>query len=145
MPISVKDSGTIRTPTAIWVKKDGDLKRIKKVQVKDGGSWRDSFRSVWSYTFTSNQNQVDLDNLAGIDKFMDVEITINSGVYIYSDNTGVPAFKTGQGYGGTLTIINNGYIYGCGGTGGSGGSPGGGGGTGGTGGTALYVECKLRQ
>ena len=134
MPISVKDSGSIRTPTAIWVKKDGDWKRIKRVKVKSGGSWRDSYRSTWYYTFTSNQNQVDLDNLSGIDKFMDVEITINSGVYIYSNSTSVPAFKTGSGYGGTLKIINNGFIFGCGGSGGGGGAPnsgaGGGGGTG---------------
>ena len=72
MPISVKDSGTIRTPTSIWVKKDGTWQRIKSIKAKDGGSWRDAFNSTWSYTFSSNANQVDLDTLSGIDKFMDV-------------------------------------------------------------------------
>jgi len=47
-------------------------------------------------------------------------VTINAGVYVYSDNTATPAFDTGSTFpvGSTLTIINNGYIMGKGGAGG---------------------------
>jgi hypothetical protein len=48
-------------------------------------------------------------------------ITINSGVYIWSDNTAVAALTTGVFPRG-LTIINNGYIMGKGGDGGLGNS-----------------------
>lgn len=44
-------------------------------------------------------------------------ITINSGVYIWSDNTAVAGLTTGSFPGG-LTIINNGFIIGKGGRGG---------------------------
>jgi hypothetical protein len=39
-------------------------------------------------------------------------ITINSGVYVWSDTTATAAFDTGVLSGGTITIINNGYIIG---------------------------------
>jgi len=44
-------------------------------------------------------------------------ITINSGVYVWSDTTATAAFDTGVLSGGTITIINNGYIIGMGGNG----------------------------
>jgi hypothetical protein len=46
-----------------------------------------------------------------------VTITINSGVYVWSDTTATAAFDTGVLLGGTITIINNGYIIGMGGNG----------------------------
>jgi hypothetical protein len=46
-------------------------------------------------------------------------ITINSGVYVWSDSTASPAFTSGTlPTGSTITIINNGYIMGKGGLGG---------------------------
>ena len=73
-------------------------------------------------------------------------ITVSSGVYVYSNSTGTPAFSAGSGYpvGSTLTLVNYGGIVGAGGAGGQGGyqavvnsvstlyngSPGGAGGTG---------------
>ena len=45
-------------------------------------------------------------------------ITINSGVYVWSDNISVPAFNTGYiAPGSTISIVNNGYIIGRGGNG----------------------------
>jgi len=43
--------------------------------------------------------------------------TINAGVYIWSDSTSIAALVTGGPFPGGLTIINNGYIMGKGGTG----------------------------
>ena len=52
---------------------------------------------------------------------VDVIITINSGVYVYSTDTATPAFSTGSiPVGSTIKIINNGYIMGMGGAGGTG-------------------------
>lgn len=45
------------------------------------------------------------------------EVTINSGVYIWSDNTSVAALDMGGSYPKGLTIINNGFIIGRGGNG----------------------------
>ena len=58
----------------------------------------------------------------GWDEVTPVEaiITVNSGVYVWSDNISVPAFNTGYiAPGSTISIINNGYIIGRGGDGGN--------------------------
>jgi hypothetical protein len=72
-------------------------------------------------------------------------VTINSGVYVYSNSTGTAAFDTGTLSGGFIYITNNGYIVGKGGTGGTG-APGGGGnrGTvGAAGGLAFLAQASL--
>lgn len=52
----------------------------------------------------------------------DLTITINAGVIITSTNTATPALTiTGATVGDTITIVNNGYIFGMGGAGGRGG------------------------
>jgi len=48
-------------------------------------------------------------------------ITINSGIYVYSNNTSIAGFTIGTlPAGSTVSIINNGYIMGKGGNGGAG-------------------------
>lgn len=52
-----------------------------------------------------------------------IQVTINSNVYVWSDDTTKAAFDTGAITGsGTITITNNGYIIGMGGNGGQGNS-----------------------
>lgn len=46
-------------------------------------------------------------------------VTINSGIYVWSDTTATAAFDTGALSGGAITIINNGNIMGKGGAGGN--------------------------
>lgn len=70
-------------------------------------------------TITANQQEMNLATWAaanGWNGSSAATITINSGVYIWSDNTSVAALTTGSFPGG-LTIINNGYIIGKGGKG----------------------------
>ena len=52
----------------------------------------------------------------------DVVLTINNGIKIGSSATTTYALDTGIGWvsGDTITIVNNGYIVGCGGSGGAG-------------------------
>ena len=163
MAIKVRNSsGSWDTVDEARVHNGTSFDRTKRVLEHNGSSFVEQHRSDWSYTFTTTNGiddgpthkQVNLETLTGIDKFYDVTITIDSGVTIYSDDTTIPAFKTGGSegdeYGGTLTIINNGSIYGAGGTGGDGGAVAPtcndalcGGGDGEDGGTALYLETNI--
>jgi hypothetical protein len=74
-----------------------------------------------SYTFSSNTANASL-NLNAISGYSagqsDITVTINSGIYLYSTSTGNAGLTlTGSTSGDTLTIVNNGYIMGMGGTG----------------------------
>jgi hypothetical protein len=78
----------------------------------------------FSASITTNQQEMNLATWAssnGWNGSSAATITINSGVYIWSDNTATPALTTGSFPGG-LTLINNGYIMGKGGRGGGWGS-----------------------
>jgi hypothetical protein len=144
MALEVNHSGTWKTPTKVEVKDGGAWKEVLTGSIKDGGSWKEFYQRKFTYTVSSNVNKLDLDTVLSADnKLGDVDVIINSGVYVYSDNTSIPALLTGSGVAGVLTIINNGYIYGAGGAGGTGGSPGSGGSSGASGGTALKLEKNI--
>lgn len=73
-------------------------------------------------TISTNQQELNLATWAlanGWDGSAYAEITVGSGVYVWSDNTATPALATGSFPAG-LKIINNGYIMGRGGNGGGG-------------------------
>lgn len=75
---------------------------------------------LFTNTITANQQELNLYNYLiaqGWNGSDEVEVTINSGVYIWSDNTAVAALNTGGAYPKGLTIINNGFIMGKGGNG----------------------------
>ena len=55
----------------------------------------------------------------GWDRVTPITYVINSGVYVWSDNTALPALDTGGPFPAGLTLINNGYIIGKGGDGGT--------------------------
>jgi hypothetical protein len=77
------------------------------------------------YTFATSASNVNLRSLldaAGYNGVGAARVIINSGVYIWSSSTSVPALSTGS-FPSTLTIINNGFIMGCGGDGGTLGLP----------------------
>jgi hypothetical protein len=81
-----------------------------------------STRVSIGYTFSSSAANASL-NLSAIGGYSagqsDITITINSGVYLYATSTGNPGLNlTGGTTGDTLTIVNNGFIIGQGGTGG---------------------------
>ena len=72
---------------------------------------------------TSNQLNANLRTLAlaaGWDGISAATVTINAGVYIWSNNTGIPALTIDGSWPGGVTLINNGYIIGMGGAGGTG-------------------------
>ena len=119
MSIKIKDSGSFKEPIKISVKDGGSWKEVLTGSVKDGGSWKEFYQRKFTYTVSSDVNKLDLDTVLTSDnKLGDVDVIINSGVYVYSDATGTPALLTGSGVAGVLTIINNGYIIGAGGAGG---------------------------
>lgn len=99
----------------------------------------------FAFTISSNQIQANLRSLAisaGWNQSSALRATINSGVFIYSDSTGVPALTINGSFPGGVTLVNNGTIVGRGGGGGNGASGFSGGGGGG-GGLALSVSSAV--
>jgi hypothetical protein len=101
-------------------------------------------------TISTNQTNLNLRTLAvssGWDQSTKVKATINSGVYISSNSTGTPALTVSGSFPGGVELVNNGFIYGMGGTGANGGASdaygGQNGGSGGAGGLALSVSSAI--
>lgn len=79
--------------------------------------------SVFNGTITTNQKELNLRAWAlanGWNGVVAATITINSGVYIWSDNTGVAGLTIDGSWPDGLTLVNNGFIIGKGGQGGEG-------------------------
>jgi hypothetical protein len=75
----------------------------------------------FSHTITANQLHLNLRSYllgVGWDGSSRVEVTVASGVYIWSDNTSIPALDMGGAFPGGLTLVNRGFIMGKGGDGG---------------------------
>ena len=84
---------------------------------------------VFNDTITVNTTNYDIRAAAIADGWdgvlpLSANVVINSGVYVYSSSTGTPALSSNISgtfpVGTTLTIVNNGYIWGAGGNGGQG-------------------------
>lgn len=79
-----------------------------------------SNRVSLSYTFSANTANASL-NLSALSGYLsgksDITVTINSGVYLYATSTANPGLNiTGGTTGDTLTVVNNGFILGMGGS-----------------------------
>lgn len=80
-----------------------------------------SNRVALNYTFSANTANASL-NLSSLSGYIagksDITVTINSGIYLYATSTANAGLTlTGGTTGDTLTIVNNGYIMGMGGSG----------------------------
>jgi hypothetical protein len=78
------------------------------------------------YSTNTQQATVNPTSLPGyIAGLTDITITVNSGVYVWSDSTSIPALTINGGLsaGDTIRLINNGFIMGKGGNGGNGAGP----------------------
>lgn len=99
-----------------------------------------------TFTISSDTQNVNLYVLAGSPSTAGTyTITINSGVTVSSANSATPSVSTGVWpTGSTVTLVNNGNIYGKGGDGGNGGTYGGAAPVaGGAGGTALSLGYSI--
>jgi hypothetical protein len=75
----------------------------------------------FSFSITSNQDRANLRSLAvaaGWNGTSAVVATLNAGVYIYSTVVGTAGLTINGSWPGGVTLINNGFIMGMGGTGG---------------------------
>lgn len=75
----------------------------------------------FTHTITSHQQELDLHTYLqaqGWDGMSKVEVTVAAGIYIWSDNTTIPALDMGGAFPGGLTLVNRGFIMGKGGDGG---------------------------
>jgi hypothetical protein len=75
------------------------------------------------YSTDTQQATVNPTSLPGyVAGLSDITITVNSGIYVWSDSTSIPALTINGGLssGDTIKLINNGFIMGKGGNGGNG-------------------------
>jgi hypothetical protein len=98
------------------------LAGVPSGQISLSNFYGKSNRVALSVTYSSSTANASL-NLSGIGGYIaggsDITVTINGGVYLYATSTGNPGLNiTGGTTGDTLTIVNNGFIMGQGGTGG---------------------------
>ncbi len=124
-------SGTIVMPTNFWGKSNAYV-----VNVTISSDTADY--NMKNAAISAGWNQTDVLNMT---------VTINSGIYVYSSSTSTAALVTGSTFptGTVLNIVNNGLIVGKGGNGGNGGAPITGNGTAGSsGGPALTASAALR-
>jgi hypothetical protein len=97
--------------------------------------------NIFSFNIASTQSDVNLRTLAiaaGWNGTTAVQATINGGVILSGSNTSSPGLVVDGSWPGGVTLINNGYINGMGGSGGAQDSAGGA-----TGGVALAVSVAL--
>jgi hypothetical protein len=133
-------------PGAMGIYSGGSWKRITGFGIFSASQWY-RIRRIWIWDNTNllwnriswfprvvniiiNTNQVDFDlynvietQLGGsIDKPLDINLTVNSGVYLYSTTTSHGALYASSTFpAGTIcNLTNAGYIYGCNGDGGNG-------------------------
>lgn len=95
-------------------------------------------------SITSNQTNLDLRSWLisqGWNESSNVEVTINSGVWLSSDSTSIAGLRVSGSFPNGLKITNNGYIVGMGGAGGAGTAYTGS--AGGAGGAGLFTSVAL--
>jgi len=106
-----------------------NVRTLAGVSTTPGTTWSMSSlygrsnRVAISYTFTASTANASL-NVAAISGYVagisDITVTVNTSVYLYSTGTGTPGLTLSGGTtGDTLTLVNNGFIMGMGGTGGN--------------------------
>ena len=89
------------------------------ISMSDG--WGKSNRAVISYTFSGHTADASL-NVSAIGGYVagksDITVYVNSGIYLWASSTGSYGLNLSGGTtGDTITLVNNGYIMGCGGVG----------------------------
>ena len=117
------------------------------ISLSDGYGKSSSFvKTLTIAANTQNYNIRSAAIAAGWDEVTPANVTvvINAGVYVGASSTANFGITTGSfPAGSVITIVNNGYIVGCGGAGGQGGSKYGSGGSGGSGGSAISMNYPV--
>lgn len=109
--------------------------------------WGKANRVPLNYVFSANATQttITMSSIVGYNAGKsDLTITVNPNVIVSSTSTAAPAIAiTGAAAGDTITLVNNGYIFGMGGAGGTGGgyNTGGPGTVGAAGGPAITLTA----
>lgn len=117
----VKVSGTWKGVNKLHTRVSGVWKEITVAYRRVSSVYKEVHKSAIILTATSNTNQYNLYSSAGSPAdAVNVELTINSGVYLYSQSTGTAGLDiTGFTAGSTILVTNNGNIVGEGGNGGA--------------------------
>lgn len=120
MTLQVNVAGVWKQQSKSYVNVGGVWKEIKQEWVNVGGVWKQLYVSTIPLVISANTANYSVFVAAGSPtSAVDVQLTINAGVYVYSTSTANAAIELGAlPAGSTVTIINNGYIMGMGGAGG---------------------------
>ncbi len=127
-PVSAAHEIGLGLTTAISMDQT-NVRVLAGVSTTSGVSWSMSslygktYRSVISHTFAATTLQASL-NVTSIAGYVagksDITITVNAGVYLYSNDAATPGLTLSGGTSGdTITIVNLGFIMGMGGFGAS--------------------------
>jgi hypothetical protein len=121
----VKQSGVWKD-AKIFVKQSGVWKTVQNGYVKQAGVWKTFFINRFPITITIPASTANYTlNTAKVPGYVagltDLVVNINSGVVVYSNSVGSPAFFVDSSWasGDTITINNSGVILGKGGNGGN--------------------------
>lgn len=122
----VKAGGTWNPSKEIYVKSGGTWRQIKKAWHKTSGVWELVHDRAIQLFITANTRNYNI--RAALDAFLggpqtssvNLILTVNPGVVVGSNSTGLSGMTTGMFIAGTtITLINYGYIVGMGGNGGT--------------------------
>ena len=114
MSLNIKDSGSWKEVSKIYVKDGGTWKEVQEGFIKDSSSWKSFYvnRIPLTYTFSANTANASL-YVTSISGYVagksDITVTVNSGVYLYATSTSNAGLTlTGGTTGDTVTLVNNG-------------------------------------
>jgi hypothetical protein len=119
--IEIELGGNGTTTISLGASDVRTLAGVPTGQISFSNFYGKSNRVSISYTFTGSTLNASL-NVATIGGYIsgrsDITVTINSGIYLWSNSISTPGLVlTGTSSGDTVNIINNGYIIGMGGSG----------------------------
>ena len=101
MPINIKDSGTYKVPTNVYVKDSGSWKEAIEVFVNDGGTWKSVHTTGFDINASTGYNSIT--GITYTDVYTHDGTTTNSNYYykqLNTNYTSVDYFLVGSGGGG---------------------------------------------
>jgi hypothetical protein len=142
MSLQVNVGGVWKQQTDKYVNVGGVWKQVTAEYVNVGGVWKQYYGGTGAINLVITANTANYDVFAAAgspSSIVNVTLTINGGVIVYSSASTSSAIRiVGFAAGSTVTIINNGNIYGAGGNGslsiGAAGA---------TGGDAIYANMPI--
>lgn len=118
MTLHARSAGAWATVQDLYIRQSGVWVPVQQAYVRNAGAWTEYYAAEVVVTIAANSTNVNISALFTSDDWTSVKkkrVIVQSGVTIGSTSPGTPAMQTGTGWGGQLTLDNNGTIQGAGG------------------------------